>query len=118
MRVEFSILNYQRPGGPLIPIAVLLLDPHSDMLHIGQRADLRGIAEEDGEILKLWIVELQGRSRSESGLEMLRSLDETLSNAVQITERQHVEAADIPRALHDLCRRYFGPPNDSPGYSV
>ena len=112
MRAELAILNYQRAGGPIVPIAVLLLD-QKDVLHIKGRSDLGVAVGEDAALLNSWLDELAKRSRGESGLALLEQLENTLSNAVRITERESVDVADIGKGIGDLYRQHVVRSNGS-----
>jgi hypothetical protein len=104
---EFLVMQYERPGGSLLPIAILLLDPAADKLHIRGRDNFEGIAEGDeAELLELFIVHLSGESEQRSGSAIVRELEDTLSNNVRITERRCLRVDDVHRALADLYHRH------------
>jgi hypothetical protein len=107
---EFMVMQYERPGGNLLPIAILLLDLFADKLHVRSRDDFDAIADrEDAELLQLFIAQLADESEQMSGSDILQELEDKLANSVRITERQLATADDIQRTLADLYREHVDP---------
>ena len=109
-RAEFVVMQYERPGGKLLPVAILLLDSSADRLLVQGLDDYEGIANpDDAELLRLFIAQLADDSEQMSGGGILRDLEDKLSNNVRITERQPVRVDDVQGALADLYRQHVGP---------
>jgi hypothetical protein len=103
-------MQFERPGGNLLPIAILLLDPPADRLHVKGRKHFDGVADrDDAELLRLYITPLSDEAQQMSGGAILRDLEDKLSNSVRITERQPVRADDVQWALADLYRQHVDP---------
>jgi hypothetical protein len=101
---EFAILQFER-AGHLSPLAVLLLDPDADRLFVRVREDLRSIADpDDAEVLRLTLAELAAVTTNGSGGAILRELEDTLSNAIRISDRGSVP---VHGQLGDLLERLY-----------
>ena len=88
-------------------IGVLLLDPASGRLYLRLREhweDLDG----DIELLELLEEDLRRRAAEMGGEDLLRWMEDTLSNALLITGREEVEVASFTHALDRLFARYVG----------
>jgi hypothetical protein len=107
---EFVVMQFARPGGNLLPIAMLLFDRSADRLLVQGRDDFEGIADRDDvEVLRSFIAQLADESEQMSGAAMLQELEDKLSNNVRITERQPVSVDDVQWALADLYRQHVDP---------
>jgi hypothetical protein len=100
-------MEFQLPGGNLLPIAVLLLVRSTDRLYIRPCNDLSAIDQFDAEVLRLSISQLAGESEHESGSAIMGQLEDSLSNSVRITDRRPIAVDDVSQALDGLCRRYL-----------
>src|ERR1039458_4502411 len=93
---EFVVMQFARPGGNLLPIAMLLFDRSADRLLVQGRDDFEGIADRDDvEVLRSFIAQLADESEQMSGAAMLQELEDKLSNNVRITERQPVSVLNL-----------------------
>jgi hypothetical protein len=106
MDAEYSILSFEQPGGPTVPLGVLLFDLGARQLRVQCRHDWAWLVNpDDAEVLSGisdWLVEL-GR---ESGEALLKYLQDTLSNSIQISTPQSLEATNLDDALEELYRDY------------
>jgi SOS-response transcriptional repressor LexA len=101
-----SILTVSVPGGPLVPAGVLLEDPAEDRLHIRLRSDWEQIAPEESDALVELERDLQEKATEMGAGALLRYLEDTVSNLVQVSERREVTVGDFERALSRLYREH------------
>ena len=104
---QWMLLQYQRPGfEDLAPVAVLLLD-EGDSLHIRARPDFESIADpNDAEVLALTVDQLIAEAHQSMGTIIVQRLQDTLSNALRITDPTPVQVAEIDQTLLDLYRKH------------
>ncbi|MGE5487183.1 MAG: S24 family peptidase [bacterium] len=93
-RAEYSFLS---SGGR--PIGVLLLDPERDVLYSRFREDL------DDEAIALWAEEIPAAARELGGARYLELLEDRLSNAVGISDRESAFVREFPVAVQRLYER-------------
>jgi phage repressor protein C with HTH and peptisase S24 domain len=107
-RAEYSVVQAELPGEGVVNIGVLLRDPQSDRLHLRFRRDLETLAaDEDREVLVALPEDLD-RKADELGAEALfHYLEDTLSNFIQITDREETPVEDFRRALDRLYRQHI-----------
>ncbi len=97
-KAEYSFLE---SGGR--PVGVLLLDPEEDVLYARFREDL------DDDAVALWADEIPQVARELGGARYLEILEDRLSNAVGITDRELAFVREFPAALDRLYgRRVLG----------
>jgi SOS-response transcriptional repressor LexA len=101
----YVLLETVLPGRPPCPIGVLLVDPDSGRPWFRMRRDFAGIADpEDAEVLEALEDHIR-QCLAESGAEtFLRSLEDTLSNTLRISDRQVVLVDAFSRVLDRLYR--------------
>ena len=93
------------PGRGGEPIGVLLHEPETDTLYLRLRRDWDEIAdEEDAEVLRALADDLDRKAREMGASALLRQLEDTLSNAIRLSDRREVLAANPERALARLYR--------------
>jgi len=103
----YYVLQAELPGGDLVPIGLLLENPERDELHVRLRRDLDSLAEaEDAEVLAALAQDLRGKSVEMGASALLRSLEDSLSNAIQMTNRQAVEVGNFEWSLNQLFREH------------
>ena len=101
-------MQFEQPDGALWPVCVLLFDPQADRLHVRRRVSLGGGAGcEDATVLKLLLDQLAAEAHTESGGSILRQLEDSLSNAIRITERTSIRVDDVDTALDELAGQHF-----------
>jgi hypothetical protein len=101
---EFVVMQFENHGR-VIPIAVLLLDNKADRLRVRYRRDFSTIADpDDCEVLESLLEELEATAPGRSGSAILKGYEDTLSNAVRMTDRLPVDP-DVP--LDDALARLF-----------
>jgi phage repressor protein C with HTH and peptisase S24 domain len=101
---QFSVLQLALPSGGVRNIGVFLLDPSTDRLYLKLRRDWSAIAgAEYLEFLNALEADLEAKAAGMGGGALLRSLEESLSNVLRITEREKVESiADFRAATARL----------------
>jgi len=105
---DFAILQFAFQSGDLWPVAVLLLDTH-DRLHIRARPPLdlaENIPFPDAEVVESTLDQLQAEAQTTSGSEMLVRLEDQLSNAIRISDRQQTELANVEATLEHLYKQH------------
>ena len=95
------------PGRGVEPIGVLLHDAAADSLHLRLRRDWDAMAdEEDAEVLRALAEDLDRKARELGASTLLGMLEDTLSNAIRLSDRREVLAADPDRAAARLYRQH------------
>ena len=104
---RYSLLQVDLPGGDLTPIGVLLEDRNANAVHMRLRRDWTELASiEDVEVLSELGPDLAGKAIEMGAEEFFRHLEDTLSSAIRITDREAVEVEDFDRALNRLYREH------------
>ena len=103
-RATLSLLRLELPGAEPVLAGVLLLDPSTDRLYTRLRRDWDQVAPDEAEVLGLIEADIQAKSIEFGGGRLLEHLEESLSNAVMISEAREVVVEDFDRALGRLYR--------------
>lgn len=102
---RYAVLQAELPGGDLTPIGVLLEDPASQRVFLRLRRDWNTLASpEDVEVLAALGEDLSAKAAELGSETFFRQLEDSLSNAIRITDRESVEAEDFDRTLNRLYR--------------
>jgi SOS-response transcriptional repressor LexA len=106
---EYVLLEAHLPGRPPQNVGVLLIEPATGRGWIRLREDYRDIADpEDAEIFEALDEHLRARL-DESGAERyLAHLEDSLSNALRVSERRAVEVDAFTRVLDRLYGEHVG----------
>lgn len=100
---EYAILEAVLPEQPPRNIGVLLIDPATGRGWARMRAQYDDIASpEDAEVLEALASEMQSRIAESGGAAYLESLEDSLSNAIRVSDRQEVEIDAFTRVLDRL----------------
>jgi len=103
----YYVLQAELPGGDRVPIGLLLENPERNELHVRLRRDLDSLAqEEDAEVLTALALDLRNKAKEMGASALLRSLEDSLSNAIQMTGRQAVEVGNFEWSLNQLFREH------------
>ena len=106
-RAQYWVMELALPGRPKVNAGVLLLDTASDQLHLRLRRDWEQLADpEDAEVLAGLEQDLRRQGRESGGEQLLRSLEDTLSHTLRITDRETIAVGDFEKALERLYLRY------------
>jgi phage repressor protein C with HTH and peptisase S24 domain len=99
----YVVVTAHLPGQPPRNIGVLLVDPERNRMWARFRGDFDDIGDpEDAEVLQALEEDVR-REAAEAGAEAyLRTLEESLSNALRISDRQYVEVDSFTRTLDRL----------------
>jgi SOS-response transcriptional repressor LexA len=103
---RFSILEVELPGEPPLNAGILLEDPVLNRLYIRLRRDWDDLAPEEAEVLSALESDLAAKSGEIGAKELFENLEETLSNAVRVSDRRDVVVEDFDRALGRLYREH------------
>ena len=106
----YVLLEASLPGRPARTIGVMLIDPAADRAWVRCKPDFSDCADpEDAEVLEALEQDLRGRI-AESGAEAsLAALEDSLSNAVRVSERQTLMVDAFTRHLDLLYREHVEP---------
>lgn len=105
-KAEYVVLEAALPGRKPVPAGVLLLDTEADQLYARLRADWTGLADPaDAEVLGLLAAEIEQQAREMGAAAYLGWLEDTLSNALRLSERRAVVVCDFRRAIQRLYER-------------
>jgi SOS-response transcriptional repressor LexA len=102
----YSLLEIELPGRDLTPIGVLLADLEGARTHVRLRRDWDRITEdeEDREVLEALEDDLRRKASDLGAGPFFDYLEDTLSMALRVTDRQAIEVEDFDRALNRLYR--------------
>jgi len=118
---EYSVLQVCLPGGRPEPYGILLVDPASDRAWPRARAVSEG---EDSDLFELLPRDLEAKAREMGGQRLLALFEDSLSNAIRITDRRGVLVRDFEAAAGRLFAEHVqgAPParrrGDIPLYSL
>lgn len=102
---RYYVLSLEPPGQPPRDAGVLLEDPDTDQLYVRLRRDWDQIAPEEAGVLSGMADQLAQLSGEMGARILLERLQDTLSNALCISEPRETIAEDFSRAL---ARLYAG----------
>jgi SOS-response transcriptional repressor LexA len=108
---RYSLLQVTLAGGDLTPIGVLLEDRIANTVHLRLRRDWEKLAsqlctQDDVEVLATLSDDLAGKVHEMGPDEFFRHLEDSLSNAIRITDREAVDVEDFDRTLNRLYREH------------
>ena len=106
---EYVVVQFAAPGSEPVNIGVLLLDPDADRLYLKFRGDWASIAnEQDVHVLSELADDFRQKALELGGVQLLKWCEDTLSNAVRITERRRVQVRDFSSALSEVFADAIG----------
>jgi phage repressor protein C with HTH and peptisase S24 domain len=103
---QYMILSLQLPGSGQTPAGVLLEDPATDRLWVRLRRDWDEFVPEEADVLAALEYDLTAKARELGAQQLLRYLEETLSNTLVVTDRREVLVEDFEKALARLYREH------------
>ena len=103
---RYSLLVVEHPGQEAITAGVLLEDPATDRVHIRLRRDWESIDPDEAEVLAFLEDDLLARAAEEGAAKFFARLEDTLSNAIRVSDRREVTVENFPRALARLYREH------------
>ena len=104
---NFSLLQLALPAKAPLNIGILLLNPATDRLYKKLRRDWSSIADPANvELLERLDEDFEARIGEMGGNAFLRSLEDSLSNTLLITDRREVEVSDFRIALNRLFEEH------------
>ena len=103
---QYMILSVEIPGAGRLNAGVLLQDPATDRLWLRLRRDWDQLAPDEAEVLSAIEYDLASKAREMGATQLLEYLEDTLSNTVQVTDRQEILVDDFERALARLYREH------------
>jgi SOS-response transcriptional repressor LexA len=103
---QYMIIALELPGVGRVNAGVLLEDPATDRLWVRMRRDWEEFAPEEAEVLAAIEYDLSAKAQELGAKELMRYLEDTLSNVLVVTDRRQVLADDFERALGRLYREH------------
>jgi SOS-response transcriptional repressor LexA len=101
------MLEVEKPGGKVLPVGVLLLDPVHDRLYVRVRRDFEELSDDEAEVLEAMEQSLMGTANEVGATWLLSYLQDTLSNSFRMSEPGEVMVDDFERAVARLYRRHI-----------
>lgn len=99
----YVLLETALPGYPLHKIGVLLIDPERNRCWVRMRQRYDALADpEDAEVLEALEDDMRERSAAMGAEQYLQWLEDSLSNAVRVSDRQSVAVDSFTRVLDRL----------------
>src|SRR5580658_3962727 len=102
----YMIITLELPGAGALNAGVLLEDPATDRLWVRLRRDWDAFIPEEAEVLAAMEYDLAAKAQELGAKELLRYLEDTLSNVLLVTDRRAVLVDDFERALGRLYRQH------------
>jgi SOS-response transcriptional repressor LexA len=103
---RYMILSIELPGAGRMNAGVLLEDPATDRLWVRLRRDWDKFAPDEAEVLAAIEYDLSSKAREMGAKQLLHYLEDTLSNALLVTDRREILVEDFERALGRLYREH------------
>lgn len=103
---QLFVLTLEVPGEGSTNAGVLLLDPAMNALHLRLRRDWDAVAPDEAEILEGLQDDLEAKSAEMGGPQLLRWMQDTLSNVLRISEPREVIVENFERGLARLYRQH------------
>src|SRR5690242_4770932 len=104
---EYLLLALALPGEPERNIGVLLRDSETGQVYVRIRGHWEEIRDaEEAEWLQGLGEDFEAKIREMGGDEFLRSLEDSLSNALRLSQRTAVMVDDFPRTLARLYEEH------------
>jgi len=100
------IITLELPGAGQLNAGVLLQDPSTDRLWLRLRRDWEEFAPEEAEVLAALEYDLASKAQELGAKELLRYLEDSLSNVLLVTGRRDLLVDDFERALSRLYREH------------
>jgi SOS-response transcriptional repressor LexA len=105
-QARYMIVTLELPGADPVNAGILLEDPSTDRLWVRLRRDWEEFAPEEAEVLAAMEYDLSSKAQELGAKELMRYLEDTLSNILAVTDRRQVLADDFERALARLYREH------------
>ena len=105
----YVLLEAALPERPVRDIGVLLIDPETDRGWIRMRERYDDIPGEDAEIFSALEEDMRARIAETGAGAFLRSLEDTLSNALRVSEPQSIAVDSFTRVLSNLYNDHVEP---------
>lgn len=103
----YVLLEAALPERPVETIGVLLVDPAADRVWVRLRRSYESIASpEDAEVLEALEADIRSRSAEMGAEAFLAWLEDSLSNAVRVSERQSVDVDAFSRVVERLFNEH------------
>lgn len=102
---RYSILEADLAGATAA-IGVLLEDPSTNKVHIRLRHDWEQVAGDDTEVFELLEHDLRAKADEMGAEKFFAWLEDNVSNAVRVTDRETVLVRDFDQTLNRLYSRY------------
>jgi SOS-response transcriptional repressor LexA len=105
---EYLLIEAAPPGEPRSVVGVLLIDREMNRLHLRFRRDWEELFTDPENVEYFSAVEddLEARGATLGAADLVREMEDSLSNAVLVTDRERVLVEDWDKALARLYRRH------------
>src|SRR5581483_10939743 len=109
-RGTYVVLDAALPGRAPQSIGVLVMDPDTDRLWVRMRPSYSDIAEaDDCDVLEALEDDIRTRAAEMGAERYLASLEDSLSNAIRVSERRTVAVDSFTRVIDRLYAEHVGP---------
>jgi len=103
---RLAVLSLELTGREAIPVGVCLEDPDHDRLYLRLRRDWSEIAPDEIEVLSEIEADLSAKADELGAARVMAYLEDTLSNAIRISDRHDVIVDNFNRAVSRLYRQH------------
>ena len=101
---RYCLVQADTPEHGTVNLGILLEDPQTDALRLRFRRDLESLSNEDLDVLNALAHDLALKAHELGAKKLFAYLEDTLSGAIRITDREEVLVADFDRTLNRLYR--------------
>ncbi len=106
----YVVLEAALPQRPIVAVGVVLVDPEQNRGWVRFRQEFAGLADaEDVEVLEQLAEDARQKIAESGAEEYLRSLEDSLSNSLRVSERQTVAVDAYSRVLDRLFGEHVEP---------
>lgn len=103
---RYSLLTIELPGQGPVSAGVLVEDPAADRLYVRLRRDWDRMAPDESDVLSALEDDLALKAAEMGAAKLLANLEDTLSNALRVTDQREVMVENFDRALNRLYRQH------------
>src|SRR5580658_8481382 len=104
---KYCVVEADTPEQGTVRLGILLQDPQADSLRLRFRRDLESLVEaEDLDVSAALADDLAQKAHELGAEKLFKYLEDTLSGAIRVTDREEVLVSDFDRTLDRLYRKH------------
>jgi SOS-response transcriptional repressor LexA len=108
---KYCVVEADTPEQGTVKLGILLQDPQADSLRLRFRRDIESLAplvaeDDDLDVLRALADDLAQKAHELGAEKLFEYLEDTLSGAIRVTDREEVLVSDFDRTLDRLYRKH------------